>query len=145
MLRVKNFDVEARYLNDERKLSSQLKELSCRFPRHQCTVQISTLSPEGGAVSWRFHGLLLSVCLSVHHVVCSAPWREGVKLWCSARRTGLIAWLRESMSRSYPSSRSAASQKVDEKVCFSFSSCWTARNGLYRPRQCFTAIFMDQD
>ena len=34
------------------------------------------------------------------------------------------------MSRRNPCSRSAASQKVEEKVCFSFSSCWMPREGL---------------
>ena len=46
------------------------------------------------------------------------------------------------MSRRNPSSRSASSQKVEEKVCFSFSSCWTPRKGLSRPCQYFKAISM---
>ena len=49
-----------------------------------------------------------------------------------SKRLGLIAWLREFMSRRNPSSRSASSPKVEEKVCISFSSCSTPRRGLSR-------------
>ena len=52
-----------------------------------------------------------------------------------SRRTGLIAWLRESLSPRNPSNRSASYQKVEEKVCFSLSSCSTPKKGLSRPYQ----------
>ena len=44
----------------------------------------------------------------------------------------MIVWLRESMSRRNPSSRSASSPNVKEKTLLYFSVCWTPRKGLYR-------------
>ena len=36
-------------------------------------IEIEVLSPKGYVVSCRFHGPLMSVCMFVCHVVCSAP------------------------------------------------------------------------
>ena len=56
------------------------------------------------------------------------------------KRLGLIAWLRESMSRRNPSSRSASSPNVEEKTLLFFSSCWTPGKGLYISSRHFQPI-----
>ena len=70
---------------------------------------------------------------------------RGMKVWFFPERLGLIAWLRESMSRRNPSSRSASSPKVEEKVCISFSSCSMPRKGLYRSSQHLKPISFAKD
>ena len=49
------------------------------------------------------------------------------------------------MSRRNPSSRSASSPKVDEKVCIPFSSCSTPRKGLSRSSRHLKPIFLAKD
>ena len=61
------------------------------------------------------------------------------------RKTRLMVWLHEFMSRRNPSSRSASSQKVEEKVCSSFSSCLTSRKALYGPSRYLKPISMGSD
>ena len=57
----------------------------------------------------------MSFCLCVYHVVRSAPWREGYEGLIFSKPPGLIAWLRESMARRNPPTRSASPQKVEER------------------------------
>ena len=49
------------------------------------------------------------------------------------------------MSRRNPSSRSASSPKVEEKVCISFSSCSTPRRGLSRSSRYLKPISLAKD
>ena len=69
--------------------------------------------------SQRWARFSLSFCLSVTSSVVHYEDGDTV-VWFVSKRLGLIAWLRESMSRRNPSSRSASSPKVEEKLC-SFS------------------------
>ena len=66
-----------------------------------------------------FHAPLivfLFVCLFVMSVVHHEE--RGMKVWFFSKWLGLIAWLRELISRRNPSSRSSSSQKVEEKFAF---------------------------
>ena len=96
----------------------------------RAVVESVHLSPKGYVVCCRFHGALMSVCLFVmssvvHHE--GGVWRPDF----FSKRLGLIAWLRESMSRRNPFRRSASSPRVEEIICISFSSCSTPGKGLY--------------
>ena len=74
-------------------------------------------SPEEDMVYWRFHGpLIVFMCVCWSIVVHN----EGrcVKINFFSRRTGLMAWLHESICRRNPSSRSASFHKVQEKFAF---------------------------
>ena len=69
---------------------------------------------------------------------------EGL-IFSSSERLGLIAGLRESMSRRNLSSRSDSSQKVEEKVCISFSSCQRPQKGLYSSIRHLNPILLAKD
>ena len=72
--------------------------------------------------SQRWARFSLSFCLSVTSSV--VHYEDGdTEVWFFSKRLGLIVWLRESMSRRNPSSRSASSPKVEEKTLLFFPLC----------------------
>ena len=61
--------------------------------------------------------------------------KAGYECLIFSKRLGLVAWLRESMSRRNPSSRSASSPKAEEKISLFFTSCSTPEKRLYNSSQ----------
>ena len=103
-----------------------------------CTI--NPFGPSAGCVSRVF----LFVCL---FVMSSVVHHEGggLKVWVFPKTLGLIAWLRESMSRRNPSSRSASSPKVEKKVVISVSSCSAPMRGLSRSSRHLKPISLAKD
>ena len=92
-------------------------------------------------VPYRFNRLSV-FCLSCRSEITMGGYES---LIFFSRKTLLMVWLREFMSRRNPSSRSASSQKVEEKVCSSFPSCLTSRKALYGPSRYLKPISMGSD
>ena len=75
-------------------------------------------------VSWRVP-TTLNICLYFVYLSCCSEITMKGGVWKSdffSRRIGMIVWLCESMSLRNPFSRSASSQKVEEKLLVFFSS-----------------------
>ena len=129
---------------EHHELWSQVHVVESCLKKQRTQIRVTlfyTINPFGPSA-----GRVSRVCLDVFfcHVVRSALWRRGYEGLIFSKRLGLIALLRESMSQSNPSSRSA-SPKVEEKTLLLFSSCSMSRKGLSWSGRHFKPIPLAKD